>query len=340
MSDTKASGLLFMVQCVLVQESLSATLMVHYSPHANTPFTGSTIFGRNTLSYTTLDYQIDDRILTITLNRPDKMNAFTVTMANELIDAFQRASADDAVGAVIVTGAGRAFCAGMDLSVAGNVFGLDESMKPTPAELEQRFEDEDMIAGVRDTGGRVSLAIFACNKPVIGAINGVAVGVGATMTLAMDVRLLADNARMGFVFGKIGIVPEACSTWFLPRLVGISQALDWVYTGELINSADAVSKGLAKAAFPADQLIAQARKLAHSYINHRSPVAIALARQMMLQNPALPHPVDAHKVESLAVFYTSQYDGKEGVTAFLEKRDPRFTSTTSVDMPDVFKKAP
>ncbi len=289
------------------------------------------------MSYTTLDYQIDDRILTITLNRPDKMNAFTVTMANELIDAFQRASADDAVGAVIVTGTGRAFCAGMDLSVAGNVFGLDESMQPTPAELEQRFEDEDMITGVRDTGGRVSLAIYACNKPVIGAINGVAVGVGATMTLAMDVRLLSENARMGFVFGKIGIVPEACSTWFLPRLVGISQALDWVYTGELISSADAVSKGLAKAAVPADQLMAHARKLAHSYITHRSPVAIALARQMMLQNPALPHPVDAHKVESLAVFYTSQHDGKEGVTAFLEKRDPRFTSATSVDMPDVFK---
>jgi enoyl-CoA hydratase/carnithine racemase len=323
-----------------VPESLSGTLMVHYSTHANTPFTGCTFFGRNTLSYTTLDYQIDDRILTITLNRPDKMNAFTVTMANELIDAFQRASADDAVGAVIVTGAGRAFCAGMDLSVAGNVFGLDESMQPTPAELDQRFEDEDMITGVRDTGGRVSLAIYACNKPVIGAINGVAVGVGATMTLAMDVRLLADNARMGFVFGKIGIVPEACSTWFLPRLVGISQALDWVYTGELISSADAVSKGLAKAAVPADQLMAHARKLAHSYINHRSPVAIALARQMMLQNPALPHPVDAHKVESLAVFYTSQHDGKEGVTAFLEKRDPRFTSTTSVDMPDVFRKSP
>jgi enoyl-CoA hydratase/carnithine racemase len=336
MSDTKASGLLFMVQCVLVRESLSGALMVHYSPHTNTPITGCTFFGRKTLSYTTLDYQLDDRILTITLNRPDKMNAFTVIMANELIDAFERASADDAVGAVIVTGAGRAFCAGMDLSVAGNVFGLDENMQPTPAELDQRFEDEDMITGVRDTGGRVSLAIYACNKPVIGAINGVAVGVGATMTLAMDVRLLSDNARMGFVFGKIGIVPEACSTWFLPRLVGISQALDWVYTGELISSADAVSAGLAKAAVPADQLMAQARKLARSYIQHRSPVAIALARQMMLQNPALAHPVDAHKVESLAVFYTSQRDGKEGVKAFLEKRDPEFAAKVSSDMPDVF----
>jgi enoyl-CoA hydratase/carnithine racemase len=288
------------------------------------------------LSYTTLDYQIDDRILTITLNRPDKMNAFTVTMANELIDAFNRASADDEVGAVIVTGAGRAFCAGMDLSVAGNVFGLDESMHPTPAELEQGFEDADMLSGVRDTGGRVSLAIYQCNKPVIGAINGAAVGVGATMTLAMDVRLLSESARMGFVFGKIGIVPEACSTWFLPRLVGISQALDWVYTGELISSADAVAKGLAKAAFPADQLMTEAKKLARSYIQHRSPVAIALARQMMLRNAALIHPLEAHKVESLAVFYTSQGDGKEGIQAFLQKRDPVFGAKVSSDMPEVF----
>ncbi|MDO9476958.1 MAG: crotonase/enoyl-CoA hydratase family protein [Pseudohongiella sp.] len=288
------------------------------------------------MSYTTLDYQIDDRILTITLNRPDKMNAFTVTMANELVDAFNRASADDEVGAVIVTGAGRAFCAGMDLSVAGNVFGLDESMHPTPAELEQGFEDADMISGVRDTGGRVSLAIYQCNKPVIGAINGAAVGVGATMTLAMDVRLLSESARMGFVFGKIGIVPEACSTWFLPRLVGISQALDWVYTGELISSADAVAKGLAKAAFPADQLMTEAKKLARSYIQHRSPVAIALARQMMLRNAALIHPLEAHKVESLAVFYTSQGDGKEGIQAFLQKRDPVFGAKVSSDMPEVF----
>ena len=287
-------------------------------------------------AYTTLAYDIEDRILTITLNRPDKLNAFTVTMANELIDAFERAHADDNIDAVIVTGAGRAFCAGMDLSVAGNVFGLDETMHPTPQELEQRFNDEDMVSGVRDTGGRVSLAIYHCNKPVIAAINGVAVGVGATMTLAMDVRLMSESAKIGFVFGKIGIVPEACSTWFLPRLVGISQALDWVYTGELINSTNAVAAGLVKAALPADELLSAAKTLARSYIQHRSPVAVALARQMMFRNSALPHPVEAHKVESLAVFYTSQGDGKEGIQAFLEKRDPAFTGRASVDMPDVF----
>lgn len=290
------------------------------------------------MNYETLDYQIADRILTITLNRPDKLNAFTVTMANELINAFTRASADDAVGAIIVTGAGRAFCAGMDLSVGGNVFGLDESMSPTLLELEQRFEDPDMVSGVRDTGGRVSLAIYECNKPVIGAINGVAVGIGATMTLAMDVRLMADSARMGFVFGKIGIVPEACSTWFLPRLVGISQALDWVYTGELISSEVALQAGLIKASVPAEELLATAQKLARSYISNRSPVGVALARQMMLRNAAQPHPVEAHKVESLAVFYTSQKDGREGIKAFLEKRDPQFTAKVSSDLPEVFKR--
>lgn len=288
------------------------------------------------MTYSTLDYQVKDRILTITLNRPDKLNAFTVTMANELIDAFNSASIDDDIGAIIVTGAGRAFCAGMDLSVGGNVFGLDESMSPTPEELTQRFEDPDMVSGVRDTGGRVSLAIYQCNKPVIGAINGVAVGVGATMTLAMDVRLMADTARMGFVFGKIGIVPEACSTWFLPRLVGISQALDWVYTGELIKADVAVDAGLAWAAYPADALLQAAEDLARSYITNRSPVGIALARQMMLRNAALPHPVEAHKVESLAVFYTSQGDGKEGIQAFLDKRDPQFSARVSSDLPDVF----
>lgn len=290
------------------------------------------------MNYETLDYQIDDRILTITLNRPDKLNAFTVTMANELVDAFIRASADDAVGAIIVTGAGRAFCAGMDLSVDGNVFGLDESKSPTLTELEQRFADPDMVSGVRDTGGRVSLAIYECNKPVIGAINGVAVGIGATMTLAMDVRLMADNARMGFVFGKIGIVPEACSTWFLPRLVGISQALEWVYTGELISSEAALQAGLIKASVPAEELLTTAQNLARSYISNRSPVGVALARQMMLRNAAQPHPVEAHKVESLAVFYTSQKDGREGIKAFLEKRDPQFTAKVSSDMPDVFKR--
>ena len=178
------------------------------------------------MHYETLAWSLSDRVLTITLNRPERLNAFTVQMAEDLIAAFNRASDDDAVGAIIVTGAGRAFCAGMDLSREGNVFGLNEALHPTLDELHERLDDPEIVAGVRDTGGRVTLAIFDCKKPVIAAINGAAVGVGATMTLAMDIRLASDAARFGFVFGKIGIVPEACSTWFLPRIVGITKALE------------------------------------------------------------------------------------------------------------------
>ena len=178
--------------------------------------------------YETLDYAVDDGILTLTLYRPDQLNAFTVTMAEELVDAFDRASTDDEVRAVVVTGAGRGFCAGMDLAVDGNVFGLDESQEPTLSDLHERLDDPAIIEGVRDTGGRVTLAVYDCTKPVIAAINGPAVGIGATMTLAMDVRLASSAARIGLVFGKIGIVPEACSTWFLPRIVGMSRALELV----------------------------------------------------------------------------------------------------------------
>ena len=188
------------------------------------------------MTYTTIRYEVEQGVATITLHRPEQMNAFTPTMANELIAAFEAASADDAVRAVIVTGAGKAFCAGMDLSATGNVFGLDESLRPTIDDMHERYEDPAIVHGVRDTGGRVTLTIFECTKPVIGAINGAAVGIGATMTLAMDVRLASEKARIGFVFGKIGIVPEACSTWFLPRIVGISQALEWVYGADIFDA--------------------------------------------------------------------------------------------------------
>ena len=214
------------------------------------------------MSYTTIDYAINERVLTITLNRPDQLNAFTVTMANELVDAFNRASADDAVGAIVVTGAGRAFCAGMDLSVGGNVFGLNESVKPTLAELSETLDDPAMIEGVRDTGGRVTLAIYECNKPVIAAINGPAVGIGMTMTLAMDIRLASDKARMGFVFGKIGIVPEACSTWFLPRVVGLAQALEWTYSAEVFDANEALRGGLVKGIYSGEELLEEAYRLA------------------------------------------------------------------------------
>ena len=285
--------------------------------------------------YETLAYRVDDGVLTLTLNRPDQLNAFTVTMARELVDAFGRASRDDAAGAVVVTGAGRAFCAGMDLSVGGNVFGLDEQQEPTLSDLRDRLDDPAIADGVRDTGGRVALAIYACTKPVIAAINGPAVGIGATMTLPMDVRLASTRARIGFVFGKLGIVPEACSTWFLPRIVGISRALELVYSADILDASAALDVGLVRSTHQPDDLLPAAHALARSFTRHRSPVATALARQMMYRNAAAPHPLEAHRVDSLAMFYTSRGDGKEGVAAFLEKRDPQFRGSTN-DLPPFY----
>jgi enoyl-CoA hydratase/carnithine racemase len=281
------------------------------------------------MSYETLDWSVTDGILTLTLDRPDQLNAFTVTMAEELVDAFERASTDDDVAAVVVTGRGRAFCAGMDLSADGNVFGLDESLEPTVADLHDRLDDPAVVAGVRDTGGRVSLAIYACTKPVIAAINGPAVGIGATMTLPMDVRLASDKARIGFVFGKIGVVPEACSTWFLPRIVGISRALEWVYSADILTAGEAHEGGLVRSVHPPDELLDAAYALARRFTENRSPVATALARQMMYRNSAQPHPLEAHRIDSLAMFWTSVGDGKEGVRSFREKRDPEFTGRTT-----------
>ncbi len=200
------------------------------------------------MNYETIRYEISEGVLTITLDRPEQLNAFTVKMGEELIDAFERASAEDEVRAVIVTGAGRAFCAGMDLSASGNVFGLDETQRPSLRDMHERLDDPVILKGVRDIGGRVTLAIFDCAKPVIAAINGAAVGIGATMTLAMDIRLASEKARIGFVFGKIGIVPEACSSWFLPRIVGISQALEWIYGADIFDAVEAQRSGLVKKA--------------------------------------------------------------------------------------------
>lgn len=285
--------------------------------------------------YQTLHTALVDGVLTLTLNRPEQMNAFTVQMANELVDFFTRVNEDDLVGAIVVTGAGKAFCAGMDLSREGNVFGLDESLQPTLYDLQHHGEEPEIKNGVRDTGGRVSLAIFDCRKPVIAAINGAAVGIGITMTLAMDIRLASEKAKMGFVFGKLGICAEACSTWFLPRIVGIQQALAWIYTAEIFGAQDALAGRLVKAVYPAEQLLLEAQALARRIIENRSPVATALMRQMMYRNSAAPHPRDAHHVDSLAMFYTSIDDGKEGVNAFLEKRDAQFAAKAS-KMPDFY----
>jgi len=287
------------------------------------------------MTYETLRYEVADGILTLTLNRPEHLNAFTVQMADDLEHAFRRVNDDDDVRAVVVTGEGRAFCAGMDLSVGGNVFGLNEDERPTPADMETRFDDADFIGGVRDTGGRVTLAIYDCTKPVIAAVNGPAVGIGATMMCAMDIRLASEKARIGFVFGKLGIVPEAASTWFLPRIVGIPQALEWLYGADILTADEAKEGGLVRSVHAPDDLLPAAYALAEKFSKNRSPVGIALTRQMVYRNSAQRHPIEAHKVDSLAMFWTSIADGKEGVASFLEKRDPEFTSSAGT-LPEVF----
>jgi enoyl-CoA hydratase/carnithine racemase len=287
------------------------------------------------MDYETIEWAVDSGILTITLSRPDQMNAFTVTMANELVHAFERASDDDDVSAIVVTGAGKAFCAGMDLTAEGNVFGLDESMTPRMGDMHDRLDDPAVISGVRDTGGRVSLAIFECKKPVIAAINGAAVGIGATMTLPMDVRIASDRARIGFVFGRIGITPEACSTWFLPRLVGMSQALEWLYSADILTAEEAERGGLVRSVVPGERLLDVAYELARKFVDGRSSVAVAMTRQMLYRNAGATHPLAAHQVDSLSMFYTSIGDGKEGVAAFLDKRPAAFTAKAS-DMPPFY----
>lgn len=291
--------------------------------------------GTGSMMFETLAWDLENRILTLRLNRPDQLNAFTLRMADDLVAAFTWASEDDAVGAVIVTGEGRAFCAGMDLSIPGNVFGLDESRCPDLDYARREFGAPEQRDGIRDEGGRVSLAIFDCKKPIIAAINGAAVGVGATMTLGMDVRMASDKARIGFVFGKLGIVPEACSSWFLPRLVGTQQALEWALSGEIFDATEGLRGGLLRSIHPPEKLLDEARALARKFVANRSPVAVALTRQMMWRNAAQSHPMGAHQIDSLAMFYTSIADGKEGVAAFLEKRDPVFVGRAS-DMPSFY----
>ena len=278
------------------------------------------------MAYEQIRYDADDDgILTITLDRPDKLNAFTTKMMHELIDAFERADADDAVRVVIVTGAGRAFCAGADLSGGSGAFDHKQG------------EERMSMAEHRDGGGLLTLRIFASKKPVIAAINGPAVGVGLTMTLPMDVRIAATTARMGFVFSKRGIVPEACSSWFLPRIVGISRAAEWVYTGRVFNAEEAHTAGLVSRVLPTEGVVAAARTLAHEMLEGTSAMSIALARQMLWRMLGADHPMEAHKIDSRAIYFMGQSaDAHEGVASFLEKRPPKFTLRPSADMPDFY----
>lgn len=282
------------------------------------------------MTYETLRWEVDaDGVATLTLHRPDALNAFDLTMAGELERVFRTDARADDVRAVVVTGSGRAFCAGMDLSAEGNVFGLDETVRPTPEEFRAAYDEPPYDAGVRDTGGKVTLAIHALPKPVIAAINGPAVGIGATMTLAMDLRLASTRAKIGFVFGRLGIVPEACSTWFLPRLVGPQQALEWIYSADVLTADQALAGGLVRSVHEPDDLLPTALELARSFVVDRSPVALALAKQMVYRNGAASHPLEAHLSDSLAMYWTSLGDGKEGVAAFREKRSPVFTRKAS-----------
>jgi enoyl-CoA hydratase/carnithine racemase len=287
------------------------------------------------MAYETIKYDVADQILTITLNRPDKLNAFNMTMMNELIDAFDKADADDNVRAIIVTGEGRGFCAGADLSSGGDTF--DRDAKRGPAKRLANGDVDYSDPGIRDGGGQVTLRIFKCLKPVIGAINGPAVGIGVTMQLPMDIRIASENARFGFVFSQRGIVPEAASSWFLPRLVGISQALEWCYSGRVFPAQEALAGGLVSKVVPPDQLIPTARELARSFIDKTAPVSIALIRQQMWRLMGADDPMEAHKVDSRGIYARGRSDDvKEGVMSFLEKRPAQFKNKVSTDMPSYY----
>ncbi|MCA1984069.1 crotonase/enoyl-CoA hydratase family protein [Nocardioides nematodiphilus] len=286
--------------------------------------------------YETLTLEVDeDGVATLTLSRPESLNAFDLTMAAELRRFFETDAYDDAIRAVVVTGAGRAFCAGMDLSADGNVFGLDETLDPTPESLRENLADPTWEHGVRDTGGMVTLAIHALPKPVIAAINGAAVGIGATMTCAMDLRLASTAARIGFIFGRIGVVPEACSSYFLPRIVGTAQALEWVYSADILTAEQALAGRLVRSVHEPDELLAAAQELARSFVRGRSAVALGLAKQLINRNAAAAHPLEAHLSDSLAMWHASVGDGKEGVAAFLEKRPAQFSGKASA-IPRIF----
>jgi enoyl-CoA hydratase/carnithine racemase len=277
------------------------------------------------MEFQDITYDVSEGIATITLNRPDKMNAFTGRMMHEIISALDLTDADDNVKAVIFTGAGRAFCAGADLSSGGATFSKGGS-------------DIQTKQGVpRDGGGMVSLRIFNSLKPVIGAINGAAVGVGVTMTLPMDIRIASDGAKFGFVFAKRGILPEACSSYFLPRLVGIQQATEWVFTGRVFSAEEALNGRLVRSVHPGEELLAVARGIAREIADNTAPVSVALSRQMLWRMMGASHPMDAHTVESRGISARGRSaDSKEGVTSFLEKRAAVYPDRVSDGLPDIF----
>ena len=291
--------------------------------------------------YEQIKTEVDENgIMVLTLHRPDAMNAFTGRMMYEIVDAFDKADADDNVRAIIMTGDGeRAFCAGADLSQGDKTFNYAERSDGggKPRVVSDNGDIDWSSEDIRDAGGLLTLRIFESIKPVIGAINGAAVGVGATMQLPMDIRIASDNARFGFVFARRGIVPEACSSWFLPRIVGISQALTWCYSGEVFGAEEALKGGLISEIVPQADLLARAKELAEQMTQMSSPVSVSMTRQMMWRMMGADHPMEAHKVDSKAIFGRGrQTDAKEGVVSFLEKRPPEFKDSPSKDMPGFY----
>jgi len=277
------------------------------------------------MDYQDIRYNVANHILTLTLHRPERMNAWTLRMKDEMLHALARANADDDIRVIVVTGEGKAFCAGMELvRPEGNIFGYDIPQG-----------DELNINEIRDSGGELSLALYNSNKPVIAAINGAAVGIGITMTLPMDFRIAAEGAKLGFVFSQRGIVPEACSSWFLPRVVGMQQALEWVLSGDIFTAEEGKEAGLIRSIHPKESVLDAAYALAEKLMRKSSPTSVALARKMLWRNPNFDHPMHAHQIDSRLMYITSErMDGRDGFGAFLEKRDPVFTAKVSSDLPD------
>jgi enoyl-CoA hydratase/carnithine racemase len=281
-------------------------------------------------AYETIQYSVEDGVATLTLHRPDRMNAFTGQMMLEMIDCFDQIDADDDVRAVIVTGSGRAFCAGADLGSGGATFDYAKQGNET--------RESAKVNGVyRDGGGRLTLRIYECKKPVIAAVNGAAVGIGATMLLAMDIRMASTAAKFGFVFARRGITPEAASSWFLPRLVGMQQALEWCYTGRVFGAQEAKDGGLVRSLHAPEDLLPAALELAREIADNAAPVSVALTRQLLWRNVGASHPMEAHKTDSRAIMARGAAgDAKEGVTSFLEKRTPVYPNKVSTDLPDIW----
>ena len=281
------------------------------------------------MDFKAIKYQVEDNIATITLNRPDRLNAFNGQMLQDMVAALDLVDGDDRVRVLIVTGEGRGFCAGADLGGGGDTFTRPDVAGDADVDWDS--------PKLRDGGGLLTLRLFECTKPVIAAINGPAVGIGVTMQLAMDIRIASDKARFGFVFARRGMVPEAASSWFLPRIVGIAQALEWTYSGRVFEADEALRGRLVSEVVTPERLLARAQEIALDIAANTSPVSVALTRQMMWRMLGASHPMEAHRVDSRAIFALGRSaDAAEGVTSFLEKRRPNFSSEPSSDMPPFY----